>query len=67
MSARVKKKQIEAFIEFAYGRDPSYFDPAKMLTWKGRAYLANALTDLRAFIAQQLNPRLWYELRADEY
>lgn len=67
VSARVKKKQIEDFIEFVYARDPFYFDPAKMLTWKGRAYLANSLTDLRAFVARQLNSRLWYELKADEF
>ena len=43
-----------------------YFNPAKMLTWKGRAYLANQLNDLRACVSQQLSPRLWYELRTDE-
>jgi hypothetical protein len=65
--AKVKKDQIIDFIEFVYGNDPSYTDPAKMLTWKGKAYLASSLTNLRAFAAQQLNPRLWYELNADEF
>jgi hypothetical protein len=64
---KVKKYQIEDFIEFVYARDPFYFEPAKMLTWKGHAYLANSLTDLRAFVAQQLNSRLWYEINADEF
>ena len=67
VTAKVKKKQIEDFMEFVYARDPFYFDPDKMLTWKGRAYLANSLNDLRSFVAQQLNPRLWYELKADEF
>jgi hypothetical protein len=67
VSTKVKKPQIEDFIEYVYGSDPSYSDPAKMLTWKGRAYLANSLTNLRAFVAQQLSPRLRYELRADEF
>lgn len=65
--ARVKKAQILDFIDFVYGQHASYGDPAQMLTWKGRAYLANRLVDLRAFVAQQLNPRLLYELVADEY
>jgi hypothetical protein len=55
------------FIEYLYGSDPSYTDPAEMITWQGSAYLANQLTDLRAFIAQDLNPDLWYELCADEF
>jgi hypothetical protein len=38
-----------------------------MLTWKGRAYLAHRLTDLRAFVAQELRPRIWYELNADAF
>jgi hypothetical protein len=67
VTVRVKKDQIEDFISFVYTDDPSYFNPAKMLTWKGRAYLANNLNDLRAFVAQQLSPRLWYELKADEF
>ena len=67
VSAKVKKNQIEDFVEHVYGRDPFYFDPAKMLTWKGHAYLANSLTDLRAFIAQQLCSRFWYKLEADEW
>lgn len=66
-SAKVKKPQIADFIEYVYGADPSYNDPAKMLTLRGRAYEANHLTDLRAFVAQELNPRLWYELKADEF
>jgi hypothetical protein len=64
--ARVKKQHVEAFIRDVYLSEPSYTDPAQMLTWKGRAYLANALTDLRACVAQQLSPRLWYELCAEE-
>jgi hypothetical protein len=67
VSARVKKSQIEDFIEHVYGGDPYYFDPAKMLTSKGRAYMANSLTDLRAFVAQQLSSRFWYKLEADEW
>jgi hypothetical protein len=67
ITAKVKKDQIEDFIEFAYAGDPSYSEPARMLTWKGRAYLSNSLTDLRAFVAQQLNGRLWYEIKADEF
>ncbi len=66
-SAKVKKPQIADFIEYVYGADPSYNDPAKMLTYEGRAHLANRLTDLRAFVAKELNPRLWYELKADEF
>jgi len=65
--AKVKKKQIEDFIEYVYGGDPSYFQPAKMLTWQGHAYLANSLNDLRSFVAQELSPRLWYQLNADEF
>ena len=65
--AKVKKEQIQNFIECVFAGDPLYSDPAKMLTWQGRAYLANRLTDLRAFVAQQLNPRLWYEIHADEF
>src|SRR5690348_10665327 len=67
ISAKVKKNQIHDFVDHVYGRDPSYFDPAKMLTWKGHAHLANSLSDLRAFIAQQLSSRFWYELEADEW
>src|ERR1017187_3740084 len=33
VSARVKKDQIVDFIEYVYGKDPSYCDPARMLTW----------------------------------
>ncbi|MBX7134192.1 MAG: hypothetical protein K1X67_16085 [Fimbriimonadaceae bacterium] len=65
--ARVKKAQIEDFIRFVYDGSPMYSDPKSMLMWKGRAYLANHLINLRAFVAQELNPRLWYELVADEY
>ena len=65
--ARVKKEQLEDFIRFVYEGDGSYFDPQHMLTWKGRAYLAHRLTDLRAFVAQQLRPRIWYELNADAF
>jgi len=65
--AKVKRDQIIDFIEFVYADDRSYNDPAKMLTWEGKAYLANSLTNLRAFAAQKLNPRLWYELVADEW
>ena len=65
--ARVKKHQIQDFLEYVYADDPYYFDPAKMLTWEGKAYLANSLNNLRAFVAQELNPRLWYELKADEF
>jgi hypothetical protein len=64
---KVKKAQIEDFIDYVYGDSEAYFNPSKMLTWKGRAYLANQLNDLRACVAQQLSPRLWYELRADEF
>ncbi len=67
ISAKVKKEQIRDFIGFVYAEDSSYCDPAKMLTWKGIAYLANSLTNLRAFVEQQLNPRIWYELKADEF
>jgi len=67
VSARVKKRQIQDFIECVFAGDPSYSDPAKMLTWQGRAYLSSWLTDLRAFVAQQLSPRLWYEIHADEF
>jgi len=66
-TAKVKQRQIADFIEYVYGSDPSYNDPAKMLTWQGRAYLANALTNLRAFVAQDLNPRLWYVLSVGEF
>lgn len=65
--ARVKKEQIEDFIRFVYDDDRSYCDPKHMLTWKGRAYLAHRLTDLRAFVAQELRPRIWYELNADAF
>ena len=65
--ARVKKEQLEDFIRFVYEGDGSYCDPKHMLTWKGRAYLAHRLTDLRAFVAQQLRPRIWYELNADAF
>lgn len=64
--AKVKKDQIVAFIDYAFETEEHYRNPAKMLTWKGRAYLAQRLIDLRSFVAQQLNPRLWYELVADE-
>jgi hypothetical protein len=67
ISAKVKQHQIVDFIDHVYGTDPSYHDPAKMLMWKGQAYLANSLTNLRAFVTQELNPRLWYELHADEF
>jgi hypothetical protein len=64
---KVKRAQIEDFIDYAYGGSGFYFNPSKMLTWKGHAYLANRLNDLRACVAQQLSPRLWYELWADEF
>ncbi len=67
ISAKIKKKQIQDFIECVFASDPFYSDPAKMLTWRGRAHLANRLTDLRAFVAQQLNPGLWYKIHADEF
>lgn len=64
---RVKQEQIRDFIEYVYADAPFYTDPSQMLTWKGCAHLANRLTNLRAFVAQELNPRLWYELNADTY
>jgi hypothetical protein len=67
VSVKVKKDQLADFVEYVYGKDPSYKDPAKMLTWKGKAYLVHQLDDLRAFVAQELNPRLWYKLKADEF
>jgi hypothetical protein len=67
ISAKVKKSQIEDFIEFAFAGHDSYSDPAKMLTWKGRAYLAHQLIDLRAFVAKELDPRIWYQIHADEF
>ena len=66
-SAKVKKHQIEDYIQFVYGGSPSYFDPKEMITWKARANIVNSLTDLRGFVAQYLNPRLWYELMADTW
>ncbi|WP_109485388.1 hypothetical protein [Occallatibacter savannae] len=63
----VTKAQIEDFIDYVYRDDASYWEPAKMLMWEGRAYLANSLTNLRAFVAQELNPKRTYELKADEY
>lgn len=66
-SARVKRDQLLDFINFVYADDPSYTDPAQMLTWKGRAFLAHQLIDLRAFVTQELNARLWYDLMADMY
>lgn len=65
--AKVKQPQLADFIEYVYGSDSSYTDPAKMLTWHGRAYLAGELINLRAFVAKDLNPRLWYKLYADEF
>lgn len=67
VSARVTKEQIEDFIQDIYLSDANYIDPKKMITWKGRAYLANSLTDLRAFVSQQLDPALLYELKGDEF
>lgn len=67
LSVRVKQADVMAYLEHVYGDDPSYTDPGRMLTWKGNAYLANRLTNLRAFVAQALNPRLWYILKADEF
>jgi hypothetical protein len=67
VKVKVKKIQIQDFLDYVYGSSDFYFDPAKMLTWKGHAYLANHLNDLRACAAQQLSPRLWYELWADEF
>lgn len=67
ISAKVKKHQVLDFIDYIYGDDPSYNDPAKMLMSKGKAYLAHSLVDLIAFVSQDLNPRLWYELFADEW
>jgi hypothetical protein len=37
---KVKRAQIEDFIDYAYGGSGFYFNPSKMLTWKGHAYLA---------------------------
>ena len=67
ISTKIKKNQIEDFIQYVYGKDPSYNDPAKMLMWKGRAHHANYLIDLRALVAQYLDSTLWYELNADEF
>lgn len=66
LRVKVKKAQIEDFIDYVYGGSDLYFNPSEMLTWKGRAYLANNLNDLRACVAQNLNNRLWYDLWADE-
>lgn len=67
VSVSAKKEMVEDFITFVYDKDSMYSDPARMLTWQGRAYLAHRLTDLRAFVAQQLSPRLRYLLKADEF
>jgi len=66
-SAQVTSSQILDFIEFVYGSDSSYNDPAMMLTWKGRAYLVHPLIDLRAFVAKELDPKLLYELMTDTF
>ena len=63
----VTKTQIEDFIDYVYRDSASYWDPAQMLMWEGRAYLVNSLTNLRAFVAQELNPKRKYELKADEF
>ena len=65
--AKVKRDQIISFIDHIYGSDLAYNDPKAMLTWKGEAYLANRLTNLKAFVYQNLSHRLWYELVADEF
>ena len=65
--AKVKRDQIICFIDHIYGGDPAYNDPKAMLTWRGEAYLVNRLTNLKAFVHQNLSHRLWYELVADEF
>lgn len=65
--AKVKRDQIISFIDHIYGSDPAYIDPKFMLTWRGDAYLVNRLTNLKAFVHQNLSHRLWYELVADEF
>lgn len=67
VAAKVKRDQIRDFVEFVYADAPIYNDPEQMFIWKGKAYMAHGLADLRAFVAQELNPRLWYELMADTY
>lgn len=67
ISATLKKDKISDFIEYVYGADPRYNDPEKMLIWQGQAYQVDSLNRLKSFVAQDLNPQLYYELMADEY
>ena len=67
ISARVKQHQIMAFIEHVYGNDPGYFDPKRMFAPDGEAFFVHRLIDLKAFVMQEMQSRLWYELVADEY
>jgi hypothetical protein len=46
--ARVTKAQVLAFIEYCYGSEPSYNNPAQMLRSKGRPYLVVKLEKLKA-------------------
>ena len=67
IAAEVEKAQIIDFIAYMYDGDSSYQDPACALTWKGKAYLANRLTNLKAFVAQELQDGVVYGLVADEF
>ncbi|HZW12392.1 MAG TPA: hypothetical protein VFF81_04290 [Noviherbaspirillum sp.] len=62
--AQVTKAQLEDYIEFAYGSEPSYNDPAHMLMWDGVAYLVKQLDEVKAVVAH-LDAQKFYALVAE--
>ena len=65
--AKVTKEQIQDFLAFMFDDVPCYNDPAEMLFWKGRASKVHSLIDVKVFVAQELRPKISYDLVADTW
>lgn len=57
--ARVTCGQIEDYLEFCYGSDPSYTDKSRMTLWEGNLYPLHYLTQIRDFVKTLDNQKLF--------
>jgi hypothetical protein len=64
ISVQVTKPQVEAFIAFVYDADPDFMDTGQTPL---RPERVRQLTELKADVAQDMDPDAIHGLRADEW
>ena len=57
--APVTKAQLLDYVDYVYGSDDSYTDPAHMLCWEGKPYLVDWLIEIQVFISTLEETKLY--------